>query len=45
MCCCAGQPFDRISFKPNAPGLQGLEWDSAELFPVSAHVISDWHDN
>ena len=25
----------RTSFDPRAPGLQGLEWDSAELFRVS----------
>ena len=30
-----GAEYVRTSFDPNAPGLQGLEWDSAELFRVS----------
>ncbi len=30
----AGTPYVRRSFNPNAPGLEGLEWDSAELLKV-----------
>ena len=27
-------PYTRKGFDPEAPGLKGLEWDSAELFEV-----------
>ena len=30
-----GSEYDRTSFDPKAAGLEGLEWDSAELFRVS----------
>ena len=30
-----GSEYDRKSFDPKAAGLEGLEWDSAELFRVS----------
>lgn len=29
-----GKRYERRAFDPNAPGLEGLEWDSAELFTV-----------
>ena len=32
--------YKRTSFDPSAPGLLGLEWDSAELFRVS-HTWTD----
>ena len=28
------QPYKRQAFDPTAPGLKGLEWDSAELYMV-----------
>ena len=30
----AGSNYVRRSFNPDAPGLEGLEWDSAELYMV-----------
>ena len=30
-----GSEYVRTSFNPDASGLEGLEWDSAELFRVS----------
>lgn len=29
------EEYERKSFDPNAKGLAGLEWDSAELFKVN----------
>lgn len=33
--CVADSEYVRTSFDPSALGLQGLEWDTAELFRVS----------
>ena len=36
-----GCEYVRTSFNPGAAGLEGLEWDSAELFRVSQNTLGD----
>ena len=36
-----GCEYIRTSFDPEAAGLKGLEWDSAELFRVSQSTLDD----
>ena len=33
----AAEVYERVAFNPNAPGLDGLQWDSAELYKVGVH--------
>ena len=35
-----GNRYQRLSFNPDAPGLDGLQWDSAELYMVHTHTHS-----